>query len=117
MPRGKRDTNEKSIIDALRQAGCDVYQLEDRDKAGLPDLLVLRRRYAYEGWRTEEEIARFLEVKTETGSERPEQQAFRQRWPSLVHVVRTPIEALSVMGIQAKPIPRETRHVAQAVQP
>lgn len=116
MPKfGRRDQNEAEIVAALEAAGCEVFRLTDHAAAGLPDLLVFRleTRYAV-GGHVDVETVRLLEVKTATGKERPEQTAFRLRWPSSVHVVRSPIEALSVMGIQAALIRRESRHIAQA---
>ena len=52
--RKRRDSNERPIIDALRAAGCDVWQVGG---TGLPDLLVRTRAGDYVP----------LEVKTATG--------------------------------------------------
>lgn len=52
--RKRRDSNERPIIDALRAAGCEVWQVGG---AGLPDLLVRTRAGDYVP----------LEVKTRTG--------------------------------------------------
>lgn len=110
MPRGSRDANEREIVDALRLAGCEVIRLEDKDRAGLLDLLVFVPRFA------QSDRLMLLEVKTETGRVRPEQHELMSRWPSVTAVVRTPLEALGAIGLQAQVIRREARRVAQTVK-
>jgi len=55
----------------FRSLGCTVYSLNDRRRAltaGLPDLLVIDRRYGVLFW----------EVKRGTDKQRPEQQKFEK---------------------------------------
>lgn len=95
----KRDANERTIIVALRAAGCSVQQL---DGAGVPDLLVLCKGALY-----------LLEVKDPTQVDgkahrrnpgpmselTPAQVRFWTSWgdpkPAVVH---TPDAALRVVG-------------------
>lgn len=74
--RKRRDSNEPAIIDALRQSGCQVWQLGG---AGLPDLLVLCRGQYHA-----------LEVKTATGKLTKVQAQQAAPWP----VVRSVDEAI-----------------------
>lgn len=74
--RKRRDSNEPAIIDALRQSGCQVWQLGG---AGLPDLLVLCRGQYHA-----------LEVKTTTGKLTKVQAQQAAPWP----IVRSVDEAI-----------------------
>lgn len=89
----KRDRNEREIIDALENAGASVQQLNE---AGVPDLLVS----------TGARNTFLMEVKGVAGprggtSRRTltdDQVRWRQLWIGAVFTVRTPEEALDVIG-------------------
>jgi len=107
MPRGRRDANEPAIIDALLAVGASVQQLEDRDKAGLTDLLVgwidlLGRKHNL-----------LMEVKVPGELLRPKQVEFHARWKGPIVVVESSYQAVGYLGFEAKRIDREARHVAQ----
>jgi len=83
----RRDATEEAIVCDLRRAGCSVYRLSGRD---LPDLLVGLRGETY-----------LLEVKTNAGKVRPNQEAWATGWkgrPSAV--VRSSLEALTAVGLR-----------------
>jgi len=83
----RRDANEGEIVAALRAHGVRVFLVSD---GGFPDLACLWRG----AWH-------LLEVKTRTGALTPAQVAFVadvEAAGGLVHVVRTPAEALAVFG-------------------
>lgn len=82
--RGKRDGNERSIIDALEAAGCTVEQVEKKPY----DLIV-----GNAGQNT------LMECKTKRGKLRESQIIFRQQWEGRYFVVRSPQEALAAMGL------------------
>jgi hypothetical protein len=87
----KVDGNQQAIVRALRAAGCAVQSLAAVGD-GCPDLLVSLRGHLY-----------LLECKdpVQAASKqrlRESQKAWMQRWRSRVHVVRTPEEALTVVG-------------------
>ena len=104
MPRGRRDANERAIIEALRAAGCDVLQLEDPDNEGIPDLLVMHAGFPL----------KLLEVKTATGKLSVAQIEFHRRWWPHVAVVRSPEAALEAMGLVYVGIDVHARSVAQS---
>lgn len=81
----RRDANEKEIIEALRSHGCSVRQLSVK---GLPDLIV--------GYRGQNFV---MEVKTEKGKLTPDQEQTINNWMGEIHIVRTPEEALKVIGL------------------
>lgn len=81
----KIDATQAGIVKALRQAGCQVQSLAQIG-SGVPDLLVHR---AMRLW--------LLECKTGNGDLTPAQRAWHALWP--VHVVRTPEEALRIVGL------------------
>lgn len=86
--RDTRDANESRIIKWLVSAGATVEKLPPGN--GRPDLLVGFRGRNY-----------LLEVKTEKGRIRPEQESWHSAWNGDVHVVRTPQEAIAAIGITA----------------
>lgn len=108
MPRGKRDRNEREIIQALEAAGCGVIQLEDRDNEGIPDLLVSGPQ-SIVGWSQ----TLLMEVKMPGQDAEPHQAAWHARWPGRVVVVHTAQEAFRALGVIVAQIPREARNVAQ----
>jgi len=73
----RRDTNERTIIDALRAIGCDVWQVSG---AGLPDLLVRTTTGSYVP----------MEVKTKSGKLTRVQAQQAAPWP----IVRSIEDAL-----------------------
>jgi len=86
LRNAKRDANEPEIIEALEAAGAEVVQL---DKPC--DLLV--------GF---EKVTHLMEVKNPDGANRIEkdQAEFFAAWPgSPIHIVRTPKEALAIVGV------------------
>ena len=92
MRAERRDANESEIIAALRDAGCEVWQLCAKEPA---DLLVYRM-----GMYADEDDLVMLEVKD--GSKPPsarkltaKQVETHKTWP--VHVVNTVAEALQVV--------------------
>lgn len=108
MPRGRRDANERQIIDAMLAVGATVHQLEDPDKAGLPDLVV--------GWIdvTGRKHDVLMEVKVPGGALNPKQRVFHATWKGPIVVVETPVQAVTCLGFDARRINRESRHPAQA---
>lgn len=80
----RRDTNERTIIDHLEAAGCEVMQLSAR---GCADLLVFKPSNG---------LLRLIEVKRPKGKLTEAQAAAFPRWP--VWVCRTPAQALEAMG-------------------
>jgi len=88
---GKTDANQAAIVQALRQAGCQVLSLAALG-SGVPDLLV-RRGGTLQLY--------LLEVKdgNKSASRRkltPDQVAFHRHWP--VHIVNNVEEALLTVG-------------------
>lgn len=81
------DANQAEVIKALRRIGAAVYVI------GLPvDLLVAHRG-----------VNHLVEIKDgATGRLTDQQEKFIAGWPAPVHVVRTPLEAVSaVIGKEA----------------
>ena len=82
----KIDDNQRSIVRALRRAGCEVMSLAMVGN-GCPDLICCRG-----GNLT------MLEIKNEKrGRLTPHQKSFHQRWP--VAVVTNELEALRAVGV------------------
>ena len=125
MPRGRRDENERMIIETLEAAGCSVLQLE-ADVTGTPDLLVgvpLWRSMSQpngwtilpDGWDTLPGVNLLLEIKQEGKRLRAGQTKFAEKWQGLKPImVRTPEEALAAIGRKVERIDRLARNVAQA---
>lgn len=86
MRAAKIDSTHNAIVCALRDVGASVTSLAAVG-LGVPDLVV--------GWRRQNFL---LEVKTEKGQLNPYQKAFHSMWNGQVAVVRTPEEALAVIG-------------------
>lgn len=90
--RARVDGNQGVIVQALRRAGCNVFDLS-RVGDGCPDLLVScgRRRGLPD--------LILMEVKTAKGRLTSHQQEFEaQGWP--VFIVRSVDEALAVVGVK-----------------
>lgn len=93
------DDNQAEIVAALRGAGCSVLSLAAIGK-GCPDLLVCSPFYPWK--------YHALEVKdgSKPPSARkltPDQQKFHAEWKGWIHVVTSPAEALSVVGVSRVP--------------
>lgn len=86
----RRDENERGIIDALRAVGATVEQLSGPN---VPDLLV---GYRGANW--------LFEVKTAKGKESDGQKSWSLGWMGTVYVVRTPEQALTLIGCQARKV-------------
>lgn len=114
MPMGRRDANEPEIRQALALAGYEVIQLEDKQKAGLLDLLVIGPMPCPDCGHLFEQ-ARLLEVKTARGTLRPEQSAMLSRHPLASRLARTVIDALAHVGRQAQVIKRASSVHAQTL--
>jgi uncharacterized protein (UPF0212 family) len=113
MPRGRRDANEPEAISVLQQAGFEVHQLEDKDRAGLPDLVAIGpMRCPHCAARFEQ--ARLIEIKTARGRIRPEQAEMLARHPLAARLARTPVETLAAVDLAAQVINVHERRVAQA---
>ena len=86
----KVDDTQDAIVKALRATGASVLSLAAVGN-GAPDLLVCVREGECEWLYT-------LECKTGKGKLRASQEKFAAEWRGTVHVVRTPDEALRVIG-------------------
>lgn len=81
----KRDANEPEIIEVLRSAGAQVWQLSEE---GIPDLLVTKNGQTI-----------LMEVKMPKGKLTPAQEKFHAEWNGgSVFIVRSPEEALKAIG-------------------
>lgn len=85
----KRDLAEPAIVAALKAAGATVVKLSDR---GIPDLLV---GYA-DG--NGQQVNTLMEVKTGNASLTDDEKWFFETWRGAAHIVRTPEEALAIIG-------------------
>lgn len=102
------DANQAEIVDALRQAGASVTDLHEVGK-GCPDIVV--------GWRdarTGAYVTTLMEIKTAQGTLTPEERDWWAAWQGMAHIVRSPQEALRVIGRSAVAIRSSERNVAQA---
>lgn len=87
MRRAARiDSNHAEIVATLRGVGASVQDLAAVGK-GCPDLLV--------GYRGQNFV---LEVKTAKGKTTKAQVFWHADWRGIVHIVRSPYEALQVIG-------------------
>lgn len=82
----KVDANQDAIVSALRAAGASVQSLAPIGK-GCPDLLVAFRKAMF-----------LMEVKRGNAKPNPMQYDWHAGWMAEVYVVRTPDEALRVIG-------------------
>ena len=82
----KIDEVQPSIVEALRNAGISVVSLAAIGQ-GVPDLLAAKGdKY----W--------LIECKGPKGKLTPAQVKFVLDWPGTVHIIRTPDEALKLVG-------------------
>ncbi len=81
------DANQKTIVAALRLAGCDVLHTHTL-AYGAPDLLV---------WSPHTGSLHLLELKTEAGKLTEDEQDFHRRWSGPIHVVTTAEEAIAAV--------------------
>lgn len=80
----RRDANEPDIVDALRSVGAKVASW---GSDGAPDLVVAFRDQLY-----------LIEVKEGNGTLTDKQIVFHKKWAGYVDIVRSPLEALRVIG-------------------
>jgi hypothetical protein len=96
MRRAARvDENQPSIVQALQDAGCCVLDLSAVGR-GRPDLLVSAPAFPFTLY--------LLEVKNPDKPKAdqaltPAQVKFHAAWKGDIHIVRTPAEALAVVGV------------------
>jgi Holliday junction resolvase len=82
----KVDQNQDQIVSALRAAGASVQSLAPIGK-GCPDILAAYRRCMF-----------LFEIKRGNAKPNELQKKWHAEWHADVHVVRTPDEALRVLG-------------------
>lgn len=88
MPQAARtDANQQEIVDALRDAACDVFITSGVGR-GFPDLVVGRAGYTY-----------LIEAKTDDGYLTEPQIKFHRNWRGHVAIARTIDEALRAVGL------------------
>jgi Holliday junction resolvase len=80
------DANQQQIVSALRAAGASVQSLAAIGK-GCPDILAAFRGLLY-----------LMEIKRDKGKPNELQAEWHAEWRAAVYVVRTPDEALRVIG-------------------
>jgi hypothetical protein len=109
MPKYARrvDLNQSPIVDAFRQAGARVRVTSDLGR-GHPDLIVVWE----DDWgrsRTE-----FVEVKSPKGKLTKAQLEWIEETGITPHIVRSPKEAIELLGLRVQVIDMHERRVAQA---
>ena len=77
----RRDANEPAIVAALEKVGCKVV------RSDVVDLIVGRGKRTW-----------IMEVKTDRGQLTPAQVRNFSDWPGQYNVVRTPEEAVEIVG-------------------
>lgn len=88
--RGKPDSTQAEIVDALRLCGCLVH-ITSMVGDGYPDIAVGRQGRTY-----------LLELKTRVGRLSPVQRKWHQLWRGHVAVARSVEEALAAVGIETE---------------
>jgi len=87
MKAARIDANQPEIVAALRKAGVSVQSTASMGK-GFPDLV------AALGERTW-----LIEVKGPKGKLTDDQVAFIGKWAGVVHIARSPEDALQIVGV------------------
>jgi Holliday junction resolvase len=88
MRRAARvDNNQGAIVEALRKAGISVVSLASLGR-GVPDILAASGTDAW-----------LIEIKSPKGKLTAHQVDWILNWPGVVHIVRTPDEALQLVGV------------------
>ena len=80
------DANQPEIVEVLRRVGAKVKPLH-RVGGGCPDILVGFRGVLY-----------LMEIKTDKGKLNELEQKFYDTWDGYVWIVRTPEQALKLIG-------------------
>lgn len=94
LPRyaARRDENEPEIVEALQAAGWAVHRT---NAPGFPDLVCARgRRIVLIEVIGDQKAKKYRKSAGLT----PAQVAFHRSWPGVIHKVRSPAEALQVVG-------------------
>lgn len=109
MPRYARrvDLNQSPIVDAFRQAGARVRVTSDLGR-GHPDLIVV---FEDADGRTRTE---FVEVKGPKGKLTKPQREWIEQTGITPRIVRSPEEAIELLGLRFQVIDMHERRVAQA---
>ena len=84
----KIDLNQPEIVEALRKVGVSVVSLASIGQ-GCPDLLAAKGDKCW-----------LIEVKGPKGKLTPDQTDFMLNWAGTVHIVRSPDEALKLVGVE-----------------
>lgn len=84
----QRDSNHAEIVATLRASGCRVQDLS-LTGGGVPDVMVSAPNSTRNV---------LMEIKTAEGKLNAKQQAWHTNWYGECYVVRTPIEAMKIMG-------------------
>lgn len=82
----KIDLNQPEIVEALRAVGVSVVSLASIGQ-GCPDLIAAKGDKAW-----------LIEVKGPKGTLTDDQKRFILNWSGTVHIIRTPDEALKLVG-------------------
>jgi len=82
----KIDLNQPDIVEALRKVGASVVSLASIGQ-GCPDLLACKGDKLW-----------LIEVKGPKGTLTDDQKRFILNWSGTVHIIRTPDEALKLVG-------------------
>jgi len=82
----KIDQNQPDIVEALRKVGASVVSLASIGQ-GCPDLLACKGDKLW-----------LIEVKGPKGTLTDDQKRFILNWSGTVHIIRTPDEALKLVG-------------------
>jgi len=90
MKYGKVDTNQASVVKALKDVGVSVQSLASLGK-GVPDLLAAKGAKCW-----------VIEVKSEKGKLTPDQEKWIAAWRGEVHIVRSAEDALKLVGVIEK---------------
>lgn len=87
MRAAKIDLNQPEIVAALRKAGISVQSTASMGK-GFPDLVAAKGEQTW-----------LIEVKGPKGKLTDDQVEFIDAWRGVVHIARTPKDALQIVGV------------------